>query len=137
MRTSKFYVYELIDPRDKSVFYVGKGKGNRVKYHWNDRSKHYNQKMRERLSKISSAGYSCYKYRKLFESPDEQLVYLIERQAVEFYGKNNLCNIMPGGDYIPKKYDDVTADILDFMRNEVPNHLFQFFKVSLELFARS
>ena len=28
-----FYVYNLIDPRDKSVFYVGKGKGNRMYKH--------------------------------------------------------------------------------------------------------
>ena len=26
----KFYVYRLIDPRDSSTFYVGKGYGNRV-----------------------------------------------------------------------------------------------------------
>ena len=25
----KYYVYHLIDPRDDSVFYVGKGQGNR------------------------------------------------------------------------------------------------------------
>lgn len=28
-----YYVYILIDPRDNSVFYVGKGKGNRVNQH--------------------------------------------------------------------------------------------------------
>ncbi len=28
-----YYVYVLIDPRDKKVFYVGKGKGNRVNQH--------------------------------------------------------------------------------------------------------
>ena len=26
----KYYVYCLIDPRDSKIFYVGKGKGNRV-----------------------------------------------------------------------------------------------------------
>ena len=29
----KFYVYRLIDPRDGNVFYVGKGKGNRLFSH--------------------------------------------------------------------------------------------------------
>ncbi|EPO2121397.1 LEM-3-like GIY-YIG domain-containing protein, partial [Escherichia coli] len=28
-----WYVYRLIDPRDGSTFYVGKGKGNRVFAH--------------------------------------------------------------------------------------------------------
>jgi len=28
-----YYVYALIDPRNKKVFYVGKGKGNRIYAH--------------------------------------------------------------------------------------------------------
>jgi hypothetical protein len=32
----KYYVYSLIDPRDNKIFYVGKGKGNRVFYHINE-----------------------------------------------------------------------------------------------------
>ena len=31
-----YYVYELIDPRDGAVFYVGKGQGNRVSQHVRD-----------------------------------------------------------------------------------------------------
>lgn len=31
-----FYVYELIDPRDAAVFYVGKGKGDRMWQHARD-----------------------------------------------------------------------------------------------------
>ena len=29
----KFYVYDLIDPRDLRTFYVGKGQGDRVSQH--------------------------------------------------------------------------------------------------------
>lgn len=35
----KFYVYKLIDPRNGQVFYVGKGKGNRVFHHIRDELK--------------------------------------------------------------------------------------------------
>lgn len=28
-----FYVYALVDPRDKKIFYVGKGSGDRVFQH--------------------------------------------------------------------------------------------------------
>ena len=31
----KFYVYTLLDPRDNKIFYVGKGKGNRIFAHIN------------------------------------------------------------------------------------------------------
>lgn len=30
---NSYYVYQLIDPRDLTVFYIGKGKGGRVKQH--------------------------------------------------------------------------------------------------------
>jgi hypothetical protein len=30
---NRFYVYALVDPRDESIFYIGKGTGNRVAHH--------------------------------------------------------------------------------------------------------
>ena len=31
-----YYVYALIDPRDNRIFYIGKGKGNRIFQHAKD-----------------------------------------------------------------------------------------------------
>jgi hypothetical protein len=38
-KQSIWYVYDLIDPRSMSVFYVGKGKGNRIEAHEKDAAK--------------------------------------------------------------------------------------------------
>lgn len=32
-RIGPYYVYVLVDPRDESIFYVGKGKGDRLRHH--------------------------------------------------------------------------------------------------------
>lgn len=45
-----YYVYLLIDPRDQKIFYVGKGKGNRVFAHINDALE--NETVSDKLDKI-------------------------------------------------------------------------------------
>jgi hypothetical protein len=41
MADNEYYVYRLIDPRNKNTFYVGKGKGDRVFAHVQDALKNY------------------------------------------------------------------------------------------------
>lgn len=55
----KFYVYTLIDPRDGSVFYVGKGKGNRCFVHTHTvkaGTPDNNRRKCDRISEILASG---------------------------------------------------------------------------------
>ena len=53
-----FYVYELIDPRDLSVFYVGKGQRDRVQHHVRDAraGRISNVEKHRRIREILAAG---------------------------------------------------------------------------------
>jgi hypothetical protein len=100
-----YYVYVLIDPRNSQPFYVGKGKGERVKrhyYNWSsvDKSNIYK---RNKINKLKQLGYEP-KYEIVFESNDESLVYQKEKQLIAQWGrfgydkKGILTNINPGGE---------------------------------------
>jgi hypothetical protein len=64
---AKWYVYELIDPRDDSVFYVGKGCGNRIDAH-------------EQEARKGVCSYKCNKIRHLWS-----LSLQIKKQAVAYF----------------------------------------------------
>jgi len=76
------YTYFLIDPRDDSVFYVGKGYGRRIRVHsyMMGAKEHHNPKLLSKLRKISSLGLK-HKAFKIFEHETSELV----RQV--FFGK--------------------------------------------------
>ena len=99
------YVYAIKDPRTGDPIYVGKGTGRRMNLHWwamlNDyknslRSIH-NRKLRNKLTAIFRAGYLEPIYEKLFESPDENLCYWMERFWIDVLGRETLCNLSDGG----------------------------------------
>ncbi len=55
VRNLKYYIYLLIDPFDNSIFYVGKGQGNRVFSHFknldeSNRSKRINDILKKGLN---------------------------------------------------------------------------------------
>ena len=54
-----FYVYELRDPRDNSVFYVGKGKNNRINHHDADDDDVYDElsAKEQKIRDIRDAGH--------------------------------------------------------------------------------
>lgn len=64
---AKWYVYELLDPRDGSVFYVGKGSGNRIMAH-------------EQEARRGVCSYKCNKIRHLWSQNLE-----INKQIVAYF----------------------------------------------------
>ena len=68
----KYYVYCLVDPRDKRIFYIGKGKDNRVFDHANDALDSENR-VTDKLDKI----------REIISSGHQVLHYIIRHKLSE------------------------------------------------------
>ena len=95
---SRWYVYELVDPRDQAVFYVGKGAGKRVDAH-----------EAEAASKPQVCSRKLNRIRDIWESGgvvqkrqvalfwDEQAAYDHETEVIAEYGLAALTNVLPGG----------------------------------------
>lgn len=92
-----FYVYHLIDPRDGSVFYVGKGKGDRINHHERDARNGVlgNPEKEFKISDIVSAGLKIEKKKIKFFS-DENDAYNYETLEIERLGIENLTNMAKG-----------------------------------------
>lgn len=90
-----FYVYELVDPRDQSVFYVGKGKGSRIDAHELEARKGRQSRKCERIREIEASGLAVVK-RKVRQFADEQEAYDFEEDQISLYGLRNLTNVLPG-----------------------------------------
>ena len=93
----KFYVYELIDPRNNEVFYVGKGTGNRAYVHQYIVEKYgkdvtNNSDKFNLIGDILSDGLDVI-VKKVFKSNDEALCYEMEDKLIQEHGLYNLTNI--------------------------------------------
>jgi len=96
-KQEKYYVYHLIDPRDGSVFYVGKGTGDRVFHHERDakNARFFNIEKEQRILDILLDGFDVErKIVKRFEVESESYDY--ERQEIDRIGRKNLTNITSG-----------------------------------------
>lgn len=91
-----YYVYTLTDPRSGGVFYVGKGKGDRVSAHVKQALKGTNSHKCNKIREILAAG---------LEVPadivrrfkNEDAAYRYEKRLIAKIGLENLTNIEPGG----------------------------------------
>ncbi len=95
----KYYTYVLIDPRDMSVFYAGKGSGVRIRGHlvMAVSNRHYNAKLQNKILKILSMGLGVIA-EKIFEHDEQWPCHANEVAVIAFYGRDNLCNLTDGGE---------------------------------------
>ena len=88
----KSYVYLYIDPRNGEVFYVGKGKGNRLFSHLDDKS---DTEICEKISEIRSEGLEPQIDLLRYGITDSQAI-LVKSAIIDLIGKSNLTNRVSG-----------------------------------------
>ncbi len=92
----QYYVYFLMDPRNKEVFYVGKGKDNRVFQHAEDAiSNQVETDKLDRIREIRQSGHEVQHFI-LRHGLNEREAFEIEAAVIDFAGKNNLTNQQSG-----------------------------------------
>lgn len=105
------YVYFLVDPRNDEVFYVGKGKGNRVFQHAEDAlvSEADSDKL-EKIREIRATGKAVQHFILRHGLKDEESL-LVEASLIDFIGKGNLTNKQSGhhSDYGLKSANEIVA----------------------------
>lgn len=91
-----YYVYCLVDPRDASVFYIGKGKGKRIAQHVMAarRGRVDNAPKHKRITEIHSAGFEVIE-RITHQNLTELQAFKIEGELINT-GKAFLTNIQGG-----------------------------------------
>lgn len=91
-----FYVYALRDPRDRSIFYVGKGTGNRVFEHADEAlgSPKATDKL-ERIRAIHAAGLPV-DYEIVRHGITEEQAFEVESALIDWIGIGDLANAVVG-----------------------------------------
>lgn len=88
-----FYIYALINPFDNSVFYIGKGSGDRVKLHEKFKSK-CNNPVKDAMIELILKEFSNVPYTILIDNiEDEAEAYRLEEEKINEIGLENLTNI--------------------------------------------
>lgn len=90
------YVYLLRDPRSDEVFYVGKGKGNRVFAHAAASATDLGETEKlSRIRDIQKAGLEV-KYEILRHGMTDEQAFEVESALIDFIGLEDLTNIVAG-----------------------------------------
>ena len=98
-----WYVYALVDPRNERIFYIGKGRGNRVFQHAEDAIKKGNKSLKlDTIREIIAAGLKVEHYIIRYKISTEEEAYLVESVLIDVltYPKFNtekvLTNLVSG-----------------------------------------
>ena len=108
-----FYVYAYIDPRDESVFYIGKGVGERATDHLFETSE--SQKI-SRINSIRASGLEPHIDIIAHQLRDDLEASRLEAALIELVGINRLTNIVRGrfSTNYPRR------PLIDFIMEHVP-----------------
>lgn len=119
---TKYYVYKLIDPRDGSTFYVGKGCGKRVCQHERDAKlrKFYNSGKEARIHAIWAAGLQVV-HEIVSRHDSESAAYMAERSLIAAIGIRNLENLCRGSDPAELKAKRAGLQFITDMRERMPS----------------
>jgi len=92
-----YYVYLLIDPRNNKIFYVGKGKGNRINQHLLgalDDKTNETEKIKT-IREIQNSGLEV-KHMVLRHELTEKEAFEVESAVIDVLGKEKLTNLVKG-----------------------------------------
>ncbi len=88
-----FYVYLYVDPRDESVFYVGKGRGARAVAHFRDENK---KAVQDVLKELEAAGLEPRVELLAHGLTDGATALRVEAAAIDLIGVQALANAVRG-----------------------------------------
>jgi hypothetical protein len=108
----RYYVYFLRDPRDEQVFYVGKGKENRLFNHVACAIEEPTESDKLALIRDIHASGKRVEHFILRHAMDEDTAFEVEAAVIDFIGLDALSNVQGGHystDFGIKTVDEVTA----------------------------
>jgi hypothetical protein len=111
-KDDEYYVYVLRNPDTGNIFYVGKGKGNRLSDHFQDARIHKNNSVAERLAEISTliqAGKLPKDIGRIVARVEnESVAFMIESFYIKFViGFNNIHNVIAvNASYMFRSFND-------------------------------
>lgn len=127
-----YYVYQLVDPRTSTPFYIGKGKGNRAQTHLSSNASTPNVYKENKMHAIREAGYEP-RIEYIAENIlDESLAYEIESSIIKRLGRKgyeefgiltNICSDNRPPSHKGKTYEEIYGEVKASEQREMRSRL--------------